>query len=252
MNQAFGIPMPSNARSLTANGIGSGLLTIEELIGPNESGWRNGGLTISTTFGRAARSLRASFADYGPDLAKIHDRQDAFRTAILTLNERPAMALTPQQIAEQIEIAGRKGRASDHHAWADAQRDLGQSIQSISSVVASAMTEQKQRQWLAGCAVAAMVIGFMLGATIPARIDQAVPEHWYWPEKTAASALQRNGWDAGMRLLQVSDPQRLHAMSEAMRLENDNADVLTECRAHLVKGMKTTGCTIRLRPPELG
>lgn len=205
------------------------------------------GLTAAID-GFAARQQELHARDYGPDLARIHERQSAFRTAVLTLNERPAMALTPQLIASQIELAGRQGRASDHQAWANAQRELGQSIQTINGVVASVMTARKQRQWLAGCAATAMVIGFFLGATIPAKIDQVVPEHWYWPEERAASVLQRNGWDAGMRLLQVSDPKSLRAVSDAMRLTSDNVEALAKCRAGGGKSKEDINCAIKVRP----
>jgi hypothetical protein len=202
------------------------------------------GLTAAID-GFAARQQELHARDYGPDLAKIHERQSAFRTAILTLNERPAMALTPEQVAEQIVVAGNAGRSADHHAWANAQRELGQSIQSITAVVASAKTAQKQKQWLAGGAAAAMVVGFVLGATLPDKIDHAVPESWYWPEERAATVLQRNGWDAGIRLLQVSDPKRLQAVTAAIRLASDNAAVLAECEAHRAKA-KHSACTLEV------
>lgn len=206
---------------------------------------RLAGLTAAVE-GFAARQQELHARDYGPDLAKIHERQEKVRAAILTLNERPAMALTPQTIASQIEIAGAQGRAADHRAWNNANRELGQVVQSLNSVVASALRAQTQKLWIAGAAAAALVIGFTLGAIIPTRIAQAVPERWHWPEATAAGVLQRDGWDAGVRLLQVADAQRWRDLNEAARLFGENAEALAECRSRASRSGKPVDCDIRV------
>lgn len=203
------------------------------------------GLTAAVD-GFAARQQELHARDYGPDLAKIHERQEKVRAAILTLNERPAMALTPHLIASQIEIAGAQGRAADHKALANAHRELGQASQSLNSVVASALAAQTQKLWIAGAAAAALVIGFAFGAVVPTRIAQAVPESWHWPETKAAGALQRDGWDAGARLLQVANAQRWRALNEAARLVGENAEALAECRSRASRSGKPVYCDIKV------
>ncbi len=203
------------------------------------------GLTAAVE-GFAARQQELHARDYGPDLAKIHERQEKVRAAILTLNERPAMALTPQIIASQIEIAGAQGRAADHQAWATAHRELGHAIHSLDGVVASALTAQAQKLWIAGAAAAALVIGFAFGTVIPTRIAQAVPESWHWPETKAATVLQRDGWDAGVRLLQVADPQRWRTLNEAARLVGENAEALAECRSRASRSGKPVDCDLKV------
>lgn len=203
------------------------------------------GLTAAVE-GFAARQQELHARDYGSDLAKIHERQDKVWTAILTLNERPAMALTPQLIASQIETAGATGRAADHQAWSKANGALDQAVQSLDGVVASALAAQTQRLWIAGAAAAALVIGFALGTVVPALIAQAMPESWYKPEARAARELRRSGWDAGVRLLEVAEPARWRAMSKATQLVSGNADKLTECRSRAGRYGKAVNCTIKV------
>lgn len=206
---------------------------------------RLAGLTAAVE-GFAARQQELHARDYGPDLAKIHERQEKVRAAILTLNNRPAMALTPQTIASQIESAGAQGRAADHQAWNNANRALGQVVQSLNAVVASALRAQTQKLWIAGAAAAALVIGFAFGTIIPTRIAQAVPESWHWPETKAAGVLQRDGWDAGVRLLQVANPQRWRDLNEGARLVGENVEVLAECRSRASRAGKPAACDIKV------
>lgn len=204
------------------------------------------GLTAAIE-GFAARQQELHARDYGADLAKIRERQEKFRAAIEILNQRPAMALTPEKIASQIRAAGTDARSADHQAWTNAHRQLGAAIQSIDEVVASALAARTQRLWLAGAAGAAMIVGFVLGAIVPSKIDQAVPESWYWPEARAAGLLKRDAWNAGMRLLQVYNPERLRALERAEEIVRDNAEELADCRARAARMRKPAKCNIWVR-----
>lgn len=205
------------------------------------------GLTAAVE-GFAARQQELHARDYGPDLTKIHARWGEACKVINDLAERPAVALTPQLIASQIEIAGRDGRASDHQAWSDANRHLRLAIQSLSGVVASARDASTQKLWIAGAAAAAALVSFAFGTIIPTRISQVVPESWHWPEANAAAILQRDGWGAGERLLQVSDPSRWRNLAVAARLAQGNAQVLGKCRQRAVRLGKPVECKLSVEP----
>jgi hypothetical protein len=196
------------------------------------------GLTAAVE-GFAARQQDLHARDYGPDLAKIFERLEKMKDAILTLNERPAMQLTPEKIGFQIRAAGDQSRASDHQAWGIANQQLGNATQSLNSIAASARAAETQRLWLAGATGVALVIGFALGAIIPTKIAQAVPESWHWPETKASSILQRDGWSAGERLLQISDPDRWKALIGAERLGARNVEALAHCGQ---RGRKVRDC----------
>jgi hypothetical protein len=179
------------------------------------------GLTAAVE-GFASRQQEMHARDYGSDLARLLDATEKMRIAINTLDRRPAMALTPERIASQIEVAGEQTRSADHQVWDTAHRGLNQAIQTLGEMTVSARKAENQNFWLAIAAAIALVIGLALGMVLPERIDQTMPESWHWPEQRAASVLGRSEWDAGLRLLEVADLKRAKAMEAAVLMPTDN------------------------------
>lgn len=209
---------------------------------------RLAGLTAAVE-GFAARQQELHSRDYGPDLANIRALSGEMVDAINKLAVKPGVALTPETLAPQIAKAGERVRAADHQAWASANRELGAAIQSLNGVVASAMKAETQKHWIVSAATAALVMGFALGAVVPTRIAQSVPESWHWPEQKAAEVLQRTEWAAGMRLLQVADPARLRAWDDAALLVKDNAHALADCRERAAQNKDSVKCRIEVGAP---
>ncbi|MEI9852266.1 MAG: DUF6118 family protein [Sphingomonas sp.] len=207
------------------------------------------GLTAAVE-GFAARQQELHARDYGPDLAKIHERWGKVVDAFQFLAAKPGVALTPETIAPQIAEAGARVRAADHQAWSNANRELGTAIESLNGLVASARTADAQKLWVIGAASAALVVGFAFGTVIPTRIAQSVPENWHWPEQRAARMLQRNEWDAGMRLLQVADPHRLRTLNAVAQIAENNAEALADCHTRAAQFKSTITCRIELAAPK--
>ncbi|MDE8652557.1 DUF6118 family protein [Novosphingobium album (ex Liu et al. 2023)] len=205
------------------------------------------GLTAAID-GFAARQQELHARDYTTDLAKVQEACAKTHEAIHILAKRPAMALTPQAMAKELQMAAVSVREADHRVLAGAERDLRSAIGTITSVVASALTARQQKQWAAGIAAGALVLGFVLGAVIPNAIDHAVPDNWYWPEQTAASVLDRDMWSAGQRLMQVGDPEGWRALKEAAALSRENAKALDGCRQRATKTGKARACSVLVPP----
>jgi hypothetical protein len=55
-----------------------------------------------------------------------------------------------------------------------------------------------------------------------------MPESWLWPEQRAAHAMHRNQWDAGNRLLQVSNPDQWVVQRQAIALMKANEAAIKE------------------------
>lgn len=211
----------------------------------NDMSRKLAGLTAAVD-GFAARQQELHARDYGPDLEKIRDGYEKVCGAINILAKRPAMTLTPQDVAKQIEAAGTQGRADDHRAWVGASDVLSSTVQELKGMVASARSAETQQLWIAGAAALALVVGFVFGTIMPTWIARAVPESWHWPEEQAAATLGRTPWNAGLRLMEVADPQRSRALMNTAHLANENADLLAACRIRAAQARTPVKCLINI------
>jgi len=201
-------------------------------------------LVVAAQEGFATRLQEMHGRDYSDDLAKIQQGQSEIANAIRILARRPAMELTIDGIAERIEQAGKSVRTSDHHALAAAREGFAHAAQTMNSVVGSALTARAQRKWMGIAAGAGTVLGMILFAIFPGAIARSMPESWLWPEQRAAQAMGRNGWDAGSRLLQVSDPDRWRAERQAIDLMKANEATIADCWTRALKGREPVRCSI--------
>lgn len=205
---------------------------------------------IASVDGFAARQQELLGRDYSEDLARIDERCTELRQALATMSNRPAMALTPQIVGEQIERAARATRETDQLAWHAAQRALYATIGEMTQRIDSARTADRQNWWLIGLGCAALVVGFLFGGTIPSIIDHAAPDQWHWPEARAAAVLRRDGWDAGERMMQVADPDRWNTLVAEHALWQGNADALADCRKSAIRKGKPVTCRIQIVSPK--
>jgi len=185
--------------------------------------------------------------DYSTELAKIHDITQRIRESIITLSNKPALLLTPNDISNQITAAGRDSRKEDHAALVTARQDMQKMASNLATMTASSCTARQQNQWLAGAAGLALVLGSIGGCTIPPAIDWMVPEAWHWPEKRAVSALRRDGWEAGERLMAVSDPDLWHDVQAAAQLWQENAEAIEICAKRATgRKLRSVGCAVEV------
>ncbi|TCM18698.1 hypothetical protein EDF56_104230 [Novosphingobium sp. PhB165] len=187
-------------------------------------GQRLAGLTAAID-GLAVKFQEMHARDYSPELAKIEDRFEAVRGVVEQLNHHPALALTPEKIAGQIEAAGKGGRLADQKAWQRARSDLQAAATSIDSVVVSARTGEKQKKRMAILVSAALVVGLILGGVGWDLIPRMAPVRWHWREERAAVILGHDKWADGERLLEAADPERWLKIKAAIRsIEDQNAE----------------------------
>jgi hypothetical protein len=197
--------------------------------------------------GLAERQQDLLGRDYSAELAHIRKATQAMAEGIRTLAARPVLALTPEVIARQIEVAATEGRKADQAAWASARKDLQSATARLASVTTSQRNARQQNRSLAAAAGLALVLGSIGGCTIPPAIDWMVPQAWHWPEKRAISALRRDGWQAGERLMSVSDAGQWRDVQAAVQLWQENAEVIEICakRASRRK-LRSVGCAIEV------
>lgn len=89
--------------------------------------------------GFASRQQAIAARDYAPDLEKIAERIARVNHNIGVLAERPGVALTPEEVARQIDAAGKSVREGDHAALAQEQHAQAQTAQQLDALMGAAM-----------------------------------------------------------------------------------------------------------------
>lgn len=207
--------------------------------------------TLTNAFDRfGLRQDELAGRDYSEDLAKIADGWEKVREALHTLAARPVLTLTPDRLAEQIDIAGRRVRADDHDKLQSAQNRLDEVARSLERRLGAARTRDEQNKWIGIGAGIAAIIAFVAGCSAPSVVDRTVPEDWHWPEQRAANLLSRDMWGAGVRLMQVADPDGWNSFARSSRLYRDNEEAIDACRKLAQRRKKAVPCSIEIAVPK--
>lgn len=187
------------------------------------------------------------FPDYGPTLAKMSGYLATLAGQTKTIMDAPAMQLTPESMAERIDVAADAARATDkatikrsqelhHQAHADQMRAVG-----------IIRTKQKQRWQMFYCGGSTALAVSLLWLIYPGWAAGIGPQSWLWPERVARRALgETTLWDAGIRLMLAGNPEGWQAIVDAADILRENRDVLAACEKAAVDADQAVRCTITI------
>ncbi len=165
------------------------------------------------------------------------------------LKAAPALAMTPEQMAQRIAAAGTAARREDQAALAKAGEDKSRVMADLRAIAGSAWTraDQKNRQLWFGLGGAA--IGILAWAILPGLVAREVaPASWEWPERMAARTLDLPRWEAGQRMMQSASPTAFRAIVGADRIVTANRETIEGCSKAAARKRETVRCTIRVAP----
>lgn len=162
------------------------------------------------------------------------------------LKAAPALAMTPEQMAQRIAAAGNAARREDQAALAKAGEDKAGVMAELRAIAGSAWTraDQKNRQLWFG--LGGVVAGLVLWAILAGPIARAVPESWQWPEKMAARSLRMPMWEGGQRMMRVASPDAFAAIVAGDRIIAANREALAACRNRANKAHDGMRCAVKL------
>ncbi len=201
--------------------------------------------------GLAAERAHIDVPDYSETLGRMQQGVDATAERIAVINDviarSPALAMTPEQMAQRIAAAGNAARREDQAALAKAGEDKARVMADLRAVVGSAWSrhDQKNRQLWFG--LGGIVIGILAWAIVPGLVArEVVPAGWQWPERMAAQSLQLPMWNAGRRLLIADSPKNWNVMVDGWNIIQKNSAAIEACRKAAVKSRDTVRCAIRI------
>ncbi|ODU19561.1 MAG: hypothetical protein ABS87_13860 [Sphingomonas sp. SCN 67-18] len=178
---------------------------------------------------------------------------DATADRIAVINDviarSPALAITPEQMAQRIAVAGNAARREDQAALAKAGEDKARVMAELRAVAGSAWTraEQKNRQLWFG--LGGLAVGILAWAIVPGLVAREIaPTSWQWPERMAARTLDLPRWEAGQRMMQSASPTAFRAIVGADRIVTANREAIEGCSKAAARKRETVRCTIRVAP----
>lgn len=187
---------------------------------------------------------RDAAPDYSETLGKIEAQLGRMREAINALARRPAMKLTPDEMARQISVAGAKARAEDSLAISQARGRIDGAASDMERLAGMVATAREQRRRLVWAAGSGMLAGMLLWSVLPGVILRALPQGWHMPEAMAAHIVgEPTLWEAGSRLMRADSPQAWRALTKAADLLRKNRETFENCQAAMKKARNSVHCT---------
>lgn len=191
--------------------------------------------------------------DYTETLGRMQQGVDATADRIAVINDviakSPALAITPEQMAQRIAAAGSTARREDQAALAKAGEDKARVMAQLRAIAGSAWTraDQKNRQLWFG--LGGMAVGILAWMILPGLVAREIaPASWQWPERMAARTLDLPRWEAGQRMMQSASPTAFRAIVGADRIVTANREAIEGCSKAAARRRETVRCTIKIAP----
>jgi len=203
--------------------------------------------------GLAAERAHIDVPDYTETLGRMQQGVDATAERIAVINDviarSPALAMTPEQMAQRIAAAGNTARREDQAALAKAGEDKARVMAELRAITGSAWTraDQKNRQLWFGLGGAA--IGILVWSILPGLVAREIaPASWQWPERMAARTLDMPMWEGGQRMMRTAAPDAFANIAAGDRIMTMNRDAFEACQKRAAREHEPVRCTIRIVP----
>ena len=199
----------------------------------------------------ADEPAKIEIPDYAETLDDMAAQIKETSDGLAFLAKQPALAISPQNLAKSIAAAGVDARKAEQDVFDQAKTTFVTLGSEMGTMVASARSAKEQTLWLRCGIAGGAVIGALFMAILPGPIARAVPESWLWPEQRAIQALGMDGWQAGQRLLRVSNPDQWRIWATTIEATSESRDELAACLANSQRSGRPVRCSIRVEAAKL-
>ncbi|MBE5073426.1 hypothetical protein IM511_03790 [Erythrobacteraceae bacterium E2-1 Yellow Sea] len=185
-------------------------------------------------------------------LSQMADQLAKVSKTLGAIGNKPAIELTPEDIAVQIKRASLDLQHDASDLFRQGRKDLDNATGRLATLVGRVSTEdEKKRQtWLfAGIGLTA---GILLWPILPGTIARAMPESWHWPERMARKAVgEPTIIEAGIRLIRTQNPEAFEELMATHNILRDNREALERCFELAQQAGSSVSCSIEIKPPKL-
>lgn len=187
------------------------------------------------------------FPDYGPTLAKMNGYLATLAGQTKTIMDAPAMQLTPESMAERIDVAADTARATDK-ATIKKSLELHHQVHADQMRVVGAIRTKQEQRWHMACLGGGTALAVsLLWMIYPGWAASIGPQSWHWPERVARRTIgEPTLWYAGIRLMRAGNPDGWQVIVDAADMARENRDTIAACEKAAAKAGETVRCTISI------
>jgi hypothetical protein len=187
--------------------------------------------------------------DYTATLGQMSDQLAQVSKTLSTIGRKPAIELTPEDIAVQIKRASLDMLRDASDLFRHGRKDLDLATGRLAAIVGRVRTEAEQKRQTWRFAGVGMAAGILLWSILPGTIARAMPESWQWPEWMARKAVSEPTIvEAGIRLIRSQNPDAWEELAAAQAILSANRAALDQCIERAQKAESPVSCTISIAP----
>ena len=197
----------------------------------------------------AAEKSEIRIPDYSETLGELSKHLGAAERTLRAIVAKPAMEMTPEEMARQIDRAARQARDATESEMQRAQVRFDNAAYELRGTISTLRAAHEQRIHLIWAAGGGILAGCLLWSILPGAFARALPERWQLPERMAAHIIGAPTiWEGGVRLIQVGSPEAYRAISAAAVMRQDNKEKIAGCEKAAAKAQRSVRCTITIEP----
>ncbi len=185
--------------------------------------------------------------DYTATLGQMADQLAQVSKTLTAIGSKPAIELTPEDIAVQIKRASHDMLRDSSDLFRQGRKDFESASRQLNAIVGRVRTEADQKRQTWRFAAMGLAGGILLWAILPGTIARAMPESWQWPERMARKAVgEPTIVEAGIRLIRSQNPEAWEELANTQRIVSANREALDRCIEQAQEGEHSVSCSIQL------
>jgi hypothetical protein len=186
--------------------------------------------------------------DYTATLGQMADQLAKVSKTLSMIGNKPAIELTPEDIAVQIKRASLDMLRDSSDLFRQGRKDLDSATGQLAAIVGRVRTEAEQRRQTWRFAGMGLTAGILLWSILPGTIARAMPESWQWPERMARKVVgEPTVLEAGIRLIQSQNPEAWEELAAAQAILSANQAALDQCIERAQEAETPVSCSIKVR-----
>ncbi len=190
----------------------------------------------------ATEKAEIAIPDYTATLGEMAQK-------LAEIADKPAMQITPEDLAERMAAAAKAARQADAEALRQAREKFESGSAAMRQIAGSARTADEQRRHLSWAVAGGLTAGIILWSFLPGAIARTAPASWHWPETMATRMLSEPTlWEGGSRLMRIGSPPAWEALTKVAEMLRDNREGIDRCRRDADAARRPVRCTIEVVP----